>query len=410
MKPLGLVMLLGLVATSCQSGPAANSPSPTGSSQITIASDFPTSGFPAPDILPLRRAIQLAIRQHPTVGRFSLNYLSLDDFLGGKPNPDQGVRNVNQMVANAQVLAMIGPRQSTVAYAEIPVANAADLVMVSPSNTNACLTLAAPYCNPEPAALRPSGRNNYFRISPPDTAQGTAMARYAADALNIRKAAAFSEWRYFGDTAITDFAEELARRGGQLVLWRDIPPGTTEFSSFLKEAAALDVQAIYAVTDGDNPVCAARAQMKTILPLAYFLGNDSVADEQCIKDAGDNTGLMFTTSDDFDVTQSNDPAAKEFVRAYTAAYPETKGIPAWAAAAYDCALIVINAIESAVKANNGEFPTRRQVLDFVAHSKVKGVSGTYSFDGNGDATSPLMSIYQVKGGKWAYVQQLDVSA
>jgi hypothetical protein len=46
----------------------------------------------------------------------------------------------------------------------------------------------------------------------------------------------------------------------------------------------------------------------------------------------------------------------------------------------------------------------------IATSTFSGVSGRYSFDGNGDAVSPLMAVYEVKGGRWVYLQQIDASA
>ena len=78
-------------------------------------------------------------------------------------------------------------------------------------------------------------------------------------------------------------------------------------------------------------------------------------------------------------------------------------------AAYDYAMILIDAIKSAVAANNGLIPSRQQVLDAVAQTSAhEGATGTYAFDANGDAKVPLMSIYQVKNGQWAFVQRLEM--
>jgi ABC-type branched-subunit amino acid transport system substrate-binding protein len=80
-------------------------------------------------------------------------------------------------------------------------------------------------------------------------------------------------------------------------------------------------------------------------------------------------------------------------------------------AAYDCARLLIDAISRAIDANAGRIPTRLQVLQAVAHTQgFKGVTGTYSFDANGDAISPLMSISEVQNGGWVYLRQVDASA
>jgi branched-chain amino acid transport system substrate-binding protein len=114
-----------------------------------------------------------------------------------------------------------------------------------------------------------------------------------------------------------------------------------------------------------------------------------------------------------DLTQSKDEAAKTAVQAYRNAFPKTSnvGLNTYTFAAYDCARLLIDAISRAIQANAGRIPTRLQVLNAVAHTEgFKGVTGTYSFDANGDAISPLMSISEVKNGGWVYLGQVDASA
>jgi branched-chain amino acid transport system substrate-binding protein len=79
-------------------------------------------------------------------------------------------------------------------------------------------------------------------------------------------------------------------------------------------------------------------------------------------------------------------------------------------AAYDCADTLIAAIERAIELKGGNLPNRRDVLDAMQTITYIGLTGTYSFDHNGDALSPLMSIYQVHNGKWEYLQKLDATA
>ena len=73
-------------------------------------------------------------------------------------------------------------------------------------------------------------------------------------------------------------------------------------------------------------------------------------------------------------------------------------------------IILVAAIQFAVNANNGEIPSRAQVVAALARPDAvyQGATGTYSFDANGDATSPLMSIYEVKGGRWTFVQRFEL--
>lgn len=405
--------LFCLVATACQTGPPPSAPSP-GGSEILIASDLPTS-IASDSALSLQQAIQLAIDQHPTIGRYKLVYMPLDDSLASTASPEKGVQNVKRMIADARVLGMIGPYTSSAAREEIPVANGAGLVMLSPSNTNSCLTLAAPFCPLQPAALRPSGPNNYFRTAPPDPVQGRAMARFAFDRLNVRRAAAFGEVPD-DDPYIDSFAAELARMGGELVLRKDLAQGTTDFTGFLRAARDVGAQAIYAATIGDH-ACAARAQMKRIFSDdAYFLGYDAIFGPDCIKEAVDNAEGMFATIPDahvdVDPTHSTDAAVKKFVEAYRKKFPNTSEIApyTYTLAAYDCALILIDAIKHAIDKSGGNLPTRPQVVDAVARAQFTGVIGSYSFNANGDAVSPPMSLYQAQNGQWVFLRQIDASS
>lgn len=403
-------LLAIFVATACSLGTVTTpsvSQAPAG--DMLIASDLPTA-FEDPDVL--RWAIQLAVAEHPRIGKFKLNYWSLNDALAGTVSQARGVQNVRQMIANPRVLGMVGPYTSNVAFVEIPVANAAQLVMLSPSNTDLCITIAAAYCDHQPSSLRPTGTNNYFRIAPPEPTQGTAMARYVAG-LGVRRVAAFSEWPKVGSLVVDKFEAELGQQGGELVLRQDFAEGSTDFVNFLTRARAAGAQAIYAVADGGTArVCAARAQMKRIFTdSVYFISNDGLTgDTDCIADAGDNSEGMLGTLSDVDPTFGTDATVSKFVSAYQRAYPKIKTIPGSVFAAYDCARILIAAITRAVEADGGSFPTRAQVRDELARTKFDGVTGSYSFNGAGDATSPLMSLWEVKKGKWVFRQQLDASA
>jgi ABC-type branched-subunit amino acid transport system substrate-binding protein len=129
---------------------------------------------------------------------------------------------------------------------------------------------------------------------------------------------------------------------------------------------------------------------------------------QCIKDAVDPV-RMLVTYPDFDPTHSDDPSAKSRVATFQKAYPKATAF--YTFAAYDCARILIEAIARAVQGNHGAIPTRAQVVAAVARTnEFKGVTGTYSFDANGDAQNPPMSIFEVRDANWVYLRKIDARA
>ena len=397
-------VLVALVA-GCQGGhPAPAEPS------IVIVSDMPLSDTTATDALSSSQAIQLEIKEQGHIGRFKLVYEPFDDAPVITASV-KGVQNVRQMIAEGRALGYVGPFTSNGAFAQIQLANSAGLAMVNSSSTNWCLTLPSPACNPEPSEFR-SLDNNFFRIVAPDPVQGRALARFAVNTLHVKRAAAFTLEDPFDNLALKAFKDEMVRDGGQVVWSQDLSPTTTNFMPFLRTAEEHGAELVFAAHDAPPPPCQIRAQMAGILPPnTYYLGMDiSQEDSDCISTAGQNAEGMFATVSVADIAQSSDPAVHKLVQNYAAAYPHNKTMSPYAFAAYDCAAILIQAITRAVEADNGAFPTRLQVVRQIAASQFHGLAGTYSFDRSGDAVSPLMALYEVKGGQWVYQGQIDASA
>lgn len=406
MKPLAAALVLvAFAASACQSGPAASILGPP-SGDIVIASDLPVTAFYS-DAPSAERAIRLAIGQHSTIGRFKLAYWSLDDSVAGEYSPETAVQNVSWMIEVPRVLGMIGPFPSGIAAATIPVGNRGGLVMISPSNTRACLTQLGPLCPNKADRFHPSGRINYFRIAPPDPTQGLAMARYATHHMNISRVAVLNEDGGSGDPTIDSFVRELRRLGGDVVARQDFPAGTPDFQAFVQSARTLHAQAIYAMGATEGGICAVRAQMPADMTL---LGTDEFADNaDCLSQAADHANSIVATKPDVDITNSSDPAAATALHEFKKAYPHTP-IVDYTFAAYDCAQLLIRAIEQAIKDADGNLPNRTQVLDAVARIQFTGVTGTYAFDANGDATAPLMEIYDVENGAWVNKGKIDATA
>jgi branched-chain amino acid transport system substrate-binding protein len=415
---------IALVAAACGgggTGAATTAPAATtavaattaaAAGEIIIASDLPTSGADASSGLPAQNGAAFAVSQTPTYKGIKITFKPFDDAVNGVHDPQKGAQNVQQMLSDPKVLAMVGPFNSNVARAEIPIANQGALAMMSPSNTNECLTQLFPYCDPKPAALRPTGKNNYFRIAAPDTVQGPAMADYIIDTLKITKIAVFSDNETFGKGVADNFAKRVVAKGGTVTNRSDFDWKTTnDFKPFINAAKAAGALAIYAGATSATKACIVRSQMKGILDAATvaFTGPDGIGDSQCIKDAGDQAANMTFTNAAGEATQNPDASAT--IAAFKQAYPKKEDLGAYTFPAYDCALILVDAVKRAIDAAGGKVPTRQQVVDAVqATSGLKGTVGTYAFDANGDPKSATMAFYKTTGTPldWAFVKQFSV--
>ena len=406
---LSCMLVLALMLTACvaQSRGDAGTPKPS----IAIGSDLPTSGQDAQGGQSAQQAIQFAVDQTRAVKGFPVRLVPFDDSVAGRGSAEKGAQNVQQMIGDPKVLGMVGPYSSNVAFAEIPVANRAGLAMISPSTTVECLTQPYPYCNPPPNALRPSGKNNFFRVAAPDPLQGPGMAAFALDTLKVKRVAVFSEGSTFGSLMADNFTKEFTKKGGTVVLRQDLGETTNDFTPFLSAANDQGAQAVYAGGSQATGICRARAQMKRVFTGdVFFMGNDEIVDPQCVSDAAENANEgMYATVAQADVSLSSDTHVHDIVAAYRKVHPKPEDIAPYTFAAYDAALVLLDAISRAVDGNGGKVPSRQQVVDAIAKTRgFRGVTGTFSFDSNGDATTPPMTVYQVRNGRWVAVRSVEV--
>ncbi len=93
------------------------------------------------------------------------------------------------------------------------------------------------------------------------------------------------------------------------------------------------------------------------------------------------------------------PSAKAFVEAYNAGgYSEP--YEAYGAYAYDAANSIINALKVSLASADSPEAARQATIDAMSKVAFDGVTGKVAFDEYGDTTSKVLTIYEVKGGKW----------
>lgn len=360
--------------------------------QIEIASQFPLVSANGDPLL-LERAVDLAVAQHPTLDGYRLVHVPFDDALGGAWDQDRSVQNTRRAIRGTTVVGIIGPWSSYIAHFTIPITQPADMVVLSPSNSLECLTL-----RPEPCLAHPTPifRTNYFRIEARDTVTARASAAFAVRRLGIQRIAILVH-PYQEDSIATAnaFADEFARVGGSVVFAQSYPL-TGDFVPLLREAYHAGAQAVYAPVVGD--ACAMRRQMSGIFPTsAYLISWDQPAVEPCLA-----LGNMVGATDDHMVLTMSTAQPPE-IPTVLSRLINGHGDYMYVFAAYDCAHLLIDAIDRAIKADRGKIPTREQVREAVAATaNFRGITGTYSFDANGDVMNPGFSFYTLNQGAWSF--------
>jgi len=144
--------LAGAAATFLLAIPTCAIPVAPPAKTITIGVDLPLTGDEGRAGLSTLNGIRYFVQQHPTLNGYTILLDARDDASNLPRDTSRGVKNVKAFIADRRVIAMLGPFDSSVARAQIPVANQAHMAMVSPATSSRCLT-KEPYL---PTKLNPS--------------------------------------------------------------------------------------------------------------------------------------------------------------------------------------------------------------------------------------------------------------
>jgi len=362
---------------------------------IKIGSDLPTCTAGGKST---QNGIDFAIKQKNAAGGvsgFTIQFVPFDDCRQAAYSADAGVENVTSMLGDSKFLGMIGPYNSAVAKAEIPRAAAQHFTMVSPSNTNPCLTKDLSTCSYHPQDLRGGQPNNYFRVVTTDDYQGPAMADYAYKTLNLKNVGVLDDSTVFGAGIADTFSSEFKKLGGTVTRDSYKKEQTSDWRSKLLTFKAAGAQAVYVGGTDDQNICIPRKQMKQIGWDAPYMGGDGIETPDCINQASGNEVGISATSAGADATQI--PGAKSTIDAFRAAFPQPNDFGGYTMQAYDATNALMAAIGRAINDANGSMPSREQVRKEMAATKgFVGVIGTYDFDQNGDNSLKIVSIYTVQ--------------
>jgi branched-chain amino acid transport system substrate-binding protein len=364
---LALVLVLAL-------GLGFNLVSAQDSMVIKIASQSPLSGPQSVLGIGIRNGVELAIEQLSgplTEMGFTIEYVPFDD----QATPDVGVSNAQQIVADEEILAVIGHLNSGVAIPSSEVYNENNLVMVSPANTNPLVTDRG-----YPTVNRVCGR---------DDLQGPTGARFAAEELGVTSVYILHDTTAYGQ-GVAEFFRQEAEALGLTVLGFEGTEETANFDGIIQPILALQPELVYfggIYSQTGIFINQARAAGYEGL----YMGPDGFDSSEFAQLAGEaGVGTYYTSVAG---PASIYPNAAQFIADYVERFGEDP--QPFAAQAYDATAIVLAAIAAAAEEAGG-MPTREAVAAAVrATEGYEGLTGTITFDDNGDPEIGLYYVLQV---------------
>ena len=375
-----------------------------GDKVIIIGGDFATSGADASAGVPTRDGALLAIEQEAKrglPGGYTLAAQMLDDTVNGVHDEAQGVRNVQALLQDPRVLAIVGPQNSSVARAEIPVANQARIALVAPSTTSVGLTDDASGA----AALRRADPNfhAFFRTVLRDDLQGSAEAAFAIDKLHAKRAYVIDDNEAYGKGIADVFARTFARMGGLVVERAQLTAGQQDFIPLLTRVQGTNPDLIYygGVVSTGGPLL--RRQMVKLGIKTTFMGGDGIREDGYIRAAGPAADGSYCSDGAPNLAVM--PSAAKFLKDYAARFPGEQ-VGTYSANAYVAAQVVVETIRRLMEKNGGVPPTREQVALAIAASVTPNTPlGSVAFTRDGDITTPVVSIWIVRNGSFVFIAQ-----
>lgn len=382
---------------------AAPARAQTQTQTIEIGLDLPLSGIDGASAIPVRNAVQLAIEEanrRGLPGGVRLALEDLDDTVQGKHDPAQGAQNLKTLIADPAVLVALGPMNSNVAKAQIPIGNAAGLAQITMAAT--AIELTHP---PDAVKLRPYNpdRPAFFRVCASDDRQGAAAARFASDA-RLRRAFVIDDNESYGKGLADVFASAFVADGG-IVLGREhLTPFALDFKPLLTKVKATGPDAIFFGGIVSTGGAVLRKQMADVgLGSVPYFGGDGLESPEYLPLAGPAAEGTYFTLIAPDVEHL--PASRAFAAAYRARFGSPAG--SYSPGGYAAALVAIDAVRRALRGHPGRLPTRDEVLARVAATDgLVTPVGPVAFDPNGDLRQPVISLYRIHDGRVEFVREV----
>jgi branched-chain amino acid transport system substrate-binding protein len=366
-------------------GTPASAPQ-AGGGTIKIATQSPLSGDQSVVGVDIKNGAALALTQLAGPLKdmgFDVQLAPFDDMA----NPDTGVANAKQIVADPAILCVVGHYNSGVQIPSSEVYHSAGLANVSPANTNPKVTTR--------------GYEEVNRIVGRDDVQGVVGADFAASK-GIKSVFVIHDKTAYGQGIAEFFKQEAATKGMTVAGFE----GTEEkanFDSLITPIMAANPDLIYF----GGMYSQAAVLFKQARDRGYkgmFLSDDGFDSSDAAKIGGqallDGAGTYYSTVSGPAAVY---PDTAKFVTDFKAAYSSDP--QPFAAQGYDSMAICLKAIENAAKAAGNKIPDRAAVTKAVRDLKdFKGITGTFTFNSIGDVTTAQYFVIQVKEAdptKWS---------
>ncbi len=296
-----------------------------------------------------------------------------------KSDKIEAANAVDRLIKKNKVHAIIGEAISGNTLAGGPIADKAQIPMVSPTATNPLVTQDKKYV---------------FRVCFIDPFQGEAAASYAYDTMGAKKAAILVDIAQDYCVGLANFfAKSFIKKGGEIVATAYCQTLDQDFTAQLSAIMAAKPDVLYMPNYYTEVALSCRQAAELGLNIPIFSADGAQA-EELIKIGGkDVEGVIFIGH------FAKEAAASELAKTYIETYEKDTGKEASAfdALGADAYFILLDAVE---RAKSFEGPKIREAL--ASTKSFPAVSGNINIGEDGNAVKDAVLIH-VKDGAFRYL-------
>ncbi len=321
-----------------------------------------------------RNGFIIAIEDYAKKGKYDITPFVADD----RNDATEGANAALKLISQDKVLGIIGPLTSKVAIPVSEIAQKNRIPMVSGSATNPKVTV---YDNKRKPYV--------FRACFIDPFQGSVGANFALKDLKAKTAAVLYDVGNDYSKGLAEFFKATFAKGnGQLVGYESYQKDDVDFSALITKIGVKKPDVIY-IPDYYNKVALVARQVREKGLKSVMVGGDGWDSPELIKVGGAAiVGNYFTNHYS---PERKDKVAEAFIERYKQKHGAVPD--ALAALGYDAAMIYLQSLDKAKK------PSPEEMLPVLTTLKnFKGVTGTISFDQNGDPIKSAVILGVEKDG------------
>lgn len=280
-----------------------------------------------------------------------------------------------KFVDDPEIMVLGGSCLTSCTAAMLPITGDAELAQMVVSSSARSLTGISDY---------------FFRMAVQDAAVGPQIANQFTS-MGDTTAVALYPNNDFGTGLKDSFCEQFAANGGEVLDTIPYQATDQDFAAILTTVKSLNPDCIALCgTTTDGALIIKQARQMGIE--AHIMGQPGLYNQNVIDIAGEASEGLLACG--VFVATNPDEKVQEFVKKYQDKYNETPD--GFAALAYDQMYVIADAAARAMEANDGEL-TRETMIEALRATNYEGVTGTVTFDENGDWVRDYLTL-QVKDG------------